>query len=248
MSQIAAVGTDARWSRCDLGPRVRRGPPDALRRPGRGVRRAAATRWCFVGRRRGRPVRPGPATPPRASRWVDPPELGGRAASSWPGARRRRRGDRLLRPAPRRLRRRTTGAHRRSRSSTVTRRHGRRTCYLDQNIGAEDDVWPLPDGRVAARRARLRPDARRDPGRAATAGTTTRRAGAVRVFAFFGGTDAFGAAPVAHPCPGRDRAARSTSGWSRPPTRCATSCPASSPAPGQQMTVIGADQPRWRAR
>ena len=69
--------------------------------------------------------------------------------------------------------------------------------YLDQNLGAEEDVWPLPAG--AQRLAgldyvllrddvlRLRPTAPRSGG----------QADPLTVLAVFGGTDAFGAAPVA---------------------------------------------------
>lgn len=67
--------------------------------------------------------------------------------------------------------------------------------WLDQNIGAEGDGWQVPGGTVrlagldfALMRADLRALRPAKPGRAE---------GAVpRVFAFFGGTDAFGAAPV----------------------------------------------------
>ena len=75
---------------------------------------------------------------------------------------------------------------------------------VDQNIGAEDDDWPLPEGAVRLAGldyALMRDEIRARPDRP----PTTRPTGAVRVFAFFGGTDAFGAAPVADPRPGRDR-------------------------------------------
>lgn len=69
--------------------------------------------------------------------------------------------------------------------------------YLDQNIGAEQDVWPAPDAgatRLAGLSyALMRDDVLRHrpagPGRRSTA------AGVPQVLAFFGGTDAYGAAP-----------------------------------------------------
>ncbi len=65
---------------------------------------------------------------------------------------------------------------------------------LDQNIGAEDDEWPLPEG--SARLAGLDYALMRDEIRDARTDRHVTATGAVRVFAFFGGTDAFGAAPV----------------------------------------------------
>jgi spore coat polysaccharide biosynthesis predicted glycosyltransferase SpsG len=65
---------------------------------------------------------------------------------------------------------------------------------VDQNIGAESDEWPLPDGTV--RLAGLDYALMRDEIRAARTGQHPPAASPVRVFAFFGGTDAFGAAPV----------------------------------------------------
>lgn len=67
--------------------------------------------------------------------------------------------------------------------------------YLDQNIGAELDAWPLPDG--ALRLAGLDHALMRDDllaGRPAAPRTDD--ATTPRVLTFFGGTDAFGAAPV----------------------------------------------------
>ncbi len=70
---------------------------------------------------------------------------------------------------------------------------------VDQNIGAEHDDWPLPDGSV--RLAGLEHALMRDEIRDARVGGAEPAASAPdsigpRVFAFFGGTDAFGAAPV----------------------------------------------------
>ena len=65
---------------------------------------------------------------------------------------------------------------------------------VDQNIGAEDDDWPLPDGVV--RLAGLDYALMRDEIRDARTAHHDPATGAARVFAFFGGTDAFGAAPV----------------------------------------------------
>lgn len=68
--------------------------------------------------------------------------------------------------------------------------------YLDQNIGAEDDERVLPEG--AVRLAGLRYALMRDEvlrHRPATPEVPA-PSGAPRVFAFFGGTDAYGAAPV----------------------------------------------------
>ena len=66
---------------------------------------------------------------------------------------------------------------------------------VDQNIGAEADDWPLPEG--TARLAGLDYALMRDEIRAARTGhAPPARASPVRAFAFFGGTDAFGAAPV----------------------------------------------------
>ena len=74
---------------------------------------------------------------------------------------------------------------------------------VDQNIGAEEDDWPLPEG--AVRLAGLDYALMRDEIRDARTARHDPATGAVRVFAFFGGTDAFGAAPVRDPRPGRDR-------------------------------------------
>ncbi len=65
---------------------------------------------------------------------------------------------------------------------------------LDQNIGAEDDEWPLPEGSL--RLAGLDYALMRDEIRQARSLGHPAPGAAVRVFAFFGGTDAFGAAPV----------------------------------------------------
>jgi len=67
--------------------------------------------------------------------------------------------------------------------------------FLDQNIGAEHDVWPLPAGTV--RLAGLDYALMRDELLRARAATTGARVESepLRLFAFFGGTDAFGAAP-----------------------------------------------------
>lgn len=68
--------------------------------------------------------------------------------------------------------------------------------YVDQNLGAEDDDPALPDGAIrlaGLRFAMLRSeviDARQ------ASPDVSGRAGTPRVLAFFGGTDAFGAAPV----------------------------------------------------
>jgi spore coat polysaccharide biosynthesis predicted glycosyltransferase SpsG len=66
---------------------------------------------------------------------------------------------------------------------------------LDQNIGAEDDAWDLPPGTV--RLAGLSYALMRDDIRATRpAAVPDREADPVGVLAFFGGTDAYGAAPV----------------------------------------------------
>lgn len=65
---------------------------------------------------------------------------------------------------------------------------------LDQNIGAEADQWPLPDGTV--RLAGLDYTLMRDEIRDARAVEHAPPGDPARVFAFFGGTDATGAAPV----------------------------------------------------
>lgn len=108
---------------------------------------------------------------------------------------------------------------------------------LDQNIGAEDDEWPLAAGSVrlagldyalmrtdllAARRALDAEHREHDP---------------LRVFAFFGGTDAFGAAPDlarALVATGRPFALRVVGATS--PLREALA--AVTPAPGQAVEVI----------
>lgn len=74
---------------------------------------------------------------------------------------------------------------------------GGRTAQLlvDQNIGAENDAWPLPDGAVrlaGVHYALMRNEILdRRP-----AGPDHAESDPLRVFAFFGGTDAFGAGPV----------------------------------------------------
>lgn len=68
--------------------------------------------------------------------------------------------------------------------------------YLDQNIGAEDDERPLPEGAVrlaGLRYALMRDEVLRHRPDVPEVPAPT---GAPRVFAFFGGTDAYGAAPV----------------------------------------------------
>jgi spore coat polysaccharide biosynthesis predicted glycosyltransferase SpsG len=67
--------------------------------------------------------------------------------------------------------------------------------FVDQNLGAEQDVWPLPPG--AVRLAGLDYALMRDELRHARPATTHAHAESdpLRLFAFFGGTDAFGAAP-----------------------------------------------------
>lgn len=65
---------------------------------------------------------------------------------------------------------------------------------VDQNIGAEADDWPLPEGTV--RLAGLDYALMRDEIRSARTERHAPPAVPRRVFAFFGGTDAFGAAPV----------------------------------------------------
>lgn len=68
--------------------------------------------------------------------------------------------------------------------------------YVDQNIGAEDDTWDLPEGslRLAGLDYALMRDEIRAVRPAALPGP---RPGVPEVFAVFGGTDAYGAAPVA---------------------------------------------------
>lgn len=73
--------------------------------------------------------------------------------------------------------------------------------YVDQNIGAERDPWPLPVAdahRLAGLSyALMRQDVlRHRPARPASGAALD---GLLRVFAFFGGTDAFGAAPLVVP-------------------------------------------------
>ncbi len=65
---------------------------------------------------------------------------------------------------------------------------------VDQNIGAEADEWPLPEGTV--RLAGLDYALMRDEIRASRTARHRPLGSPVRAFAFFGGTDAFGAAPV----------------------------------------------------
>lgn len=67
--------------------------------------------------------------------------------------------------------------------------------YLDQNIGAEDDHWALPEGAVrlaGLEYALMRSDVLRARG----ATRPAEQEAPLRVFAFFGGTDVLGAAPV----------------------------------------------------
>lgn len=66
---------------------------------------------------------------------------------------------------------------------------------VDQNIGAEDDHWPVPGGstRIAGLDYALM---RTEILQRRPAGPRRTEAGTPRVFAFFGGTDAFGAGPV----------------------------------------------------
>ncbi len=67
--------------------------------------------------------------------------------------------------------------------------------WLDQNIGAEADRWPVPDG--TTRLAGLDYALMRDDLRSERPATPDRLEGPVpTVLAFFGGTDPFGAAPV----------------------------------------------------
>lgn len=68
------------------------------------------------------------------------------------------------------------------------------TILLDQNIGAEDDDWPLPEG--VTRLAGLRHALMRNEILDARPDTDHLEATPARVLAFFGGTDAMGAAPV----------------------------------------------------
>jgi spore coat polysaccharide biosynthesis predicted glycosyltransferase SpsG len=67
--------------------------------------------------------------------------------------------------------------------------------YLDQNIGAEDDDWGRPEGSL--RLAGLRYALMRDDilGHRPEHAPARHRVGPPEVFAFFGGTDAFGVAP-----------------------------------------------------
>ena len=70
---------------------------------------------------------------------------------------------------------------------------------LDQNVGAEEDDWALPAGtrRLAGLRyALMRSEVREARARRDSVGSAAAAAGPLRVLAFFGGTDAFGAAPV----------------------------------------------------
>ncbi len=73
---------------------------------------------------------------------------------------------------------------------------GRRAhLYVDQNIGAEADTWPLPEG--ATRLAGLACALQRDEVLALRPDQPKQQDHEpLRVFAFFGGTDAFGAGPV----------------------------------------------------
>lgn len=67
--------------------------------------------------------------------------------------------------------------------------------WLDQNIGAEDDAWDVPAGTV--RLAGLGYALMREDLRAFRPGDPTRTESTpLKVLAFFGGTDAFGVAPV----------------------------------------------------
>lgn len=77
---------------------------------------------------------------------------------------------------------------------------GRRAhLYVDQNIGAEKDTWPLPDG--ATRLAGLAFALQRDEVLALRPEHPRQQEHEpLRVFAFFGGTDAFRAGPVLARC------------------------------------------------
>lgn len=77
---------------------------------------------------------------------------------------------------------------------------GRRAhLYVDQNIGAEQDTWPLPEG--ATRLAGLGYALQRDEVLGLRPEEPRQQEHRpVRVFAFFGGTDAFGAGPVVTEC------------------------------------------------
>lgn len=66
--------------------------------------------------------------------------------------------------------------------------------YVDQNIGAEDDRWDLPEG--AVRLAGLSYALQRDEILALRDTPRAPESDPLRVLAFFGGTDAFGAGPV----------------------------------------------------
>lgn len=104
--------------------------------------------------------------------------------------------------------------------------------YVDQNLGAENDRWELPAG--AVRLAGLEYALMRDEvllERPATAEHA--EADPLRVLAFFGGTDAFGAGPVlaqALVATGRPFEATivAPNPWDPPAT-----------APGQRLTLIG---------
>ncbi|HEX4189377.1 MAG TPA: spore coat protein [Marmoricola sp.] len=104
---------------------------------------------------------------------------------------------------------------------------------LDQNIGAQGDDWPVGDGTV--RLAGLDFALMRDEIRSQRPGSPVRADGVPpQVFAFFGGTDAFGAGPVlteALIATGRPFRLRVVAPvpWSEPPV----------PGPGQQIELIG---------
>lgn len=107
------------------------------------------------------------------------------------------------------------------------------TVLVDQNIGAEDDTWALPDGVVRLAGldyALMRTEIlERRP-----AAPAVEEHPVPRVFAFFGGTDAYGAGPVltraligtGEPF---DLRVVAPSPWSEP----------IEPGPGQRVTVIG---------
>jgi spore coat polysaccharide biosynthesis predicted glycosyltransferase SpsG len=106
---------------------------------------------------------------------------------------------------------------------------------VDQNIGAEADDWPLPEGTV--RLAGLDYALMRDEIRSARTARHAPPAVPRRVFAFFGGTDAFGAAPVltaalvATGLPFDLRVVGATSDLRAQLSR-------TSPGPGQQVTIL----------
>lgn len=111
--------------------------------------------------------------------------------------------------------------------------------YLDQNIGAEDDVHLLPEGarRLAGLRyALMRDDIRRQRPREVRDGGPD----VPRVLAVFGGTDAFGAAPVvAERLVETGRPFELTAVAARPETAAELRRVASTASTGQSVEVIG---------